>query len=277
MKARDAGGSGSQNQEREKGASSKDEVGALFGKGVGERGAYILRKIEQESASKKAVARHVAEHHVSDFDAVLLDAGSTAELVAEALFTRRKYLSVMTINLGAYAAYTRAIAPHVGRSQLVTDMGRPGAGLLNENELLIPGGRYVATYEALFGDRTLEAIKTFSPNVTIIGVSGLRFEGGVFCHGAEEVQVKRLLWTIPTDTRLIAADWTKIGRRDAHPFGQSLDQLGVGASKAVVVTSKPPRSAAAESRKEFDEQIRSMRRTNIVVEIIDPEEPSADA
>jgi len=57
---------------------------------------------------------------------------------------------------------------------------------------LLPGGRYDANYEALFGDRTIETIKIFIPNITIICVSGLRFKEGGFCHGSEEVRVKHL-------------------------------------------------------------------------------------
>lgn len=135
--------------------------------------------------------------------------------------------------------------------------------------LLLPGGRYDATYEASFGDRTIEAIQKFTPNVTIIGVSGLLFEKGVFCHGAEEVRVKQLLWTIPTDTRLIAVDWSKIGRRDAHAFGHSVEELKLGARKAVVVTNKPPRNAPSDERKEFDQQVRLMQEAMINVDVLD--------
>jgi DeoR/GlpR family transcriptional regulator of sugar metabolism len=227
-----------------------------------QRGLYILTKLEQQTKAKRAIAQQIAKEYVKDFDAVLLDAGSTAEFIAEELFTVHKYLSVMTNNMGAYAAYARTIAPlEEGVSTLRT-------GLMNGNELLLPGGRYDATYEALLGDRTVDAIKTFTPNVIILGVSGLRFGEGVFCHGTDEVRVKHLLWTIPTDTRVIAADWTKIGKRDAHAFGPSVDGLGSRALRAVVVTSKPPRDAPPEQQKAFDDQIRRIQDANIHVDIV---------
>ncbi len=50
----------------------------------------------------------VAKPYIKDFDAVLLDAGSTADMIAEEMFARCQFLSVLTNNMGAYAAYTRA-------------------------------------------------------------------------------------------------------------------------------------------------------------------------
>lgn len=257
--------------------TTNSESSLRLEQGITRRGRYILTKMIQQGASKVAIAKHVAKQYVEDFDAVLLDAGSTAELIAEELFIQRKYLSVMTNNMGAYAAYTRAITMPQNKRAAALHQAAPRAGLLHENELLLPGGRYDATYEASFGDRTIEAIQTFTPNVTIIGVSGLLFEKGVFCHGSEEVRVKHLLWTIPTDTRLIAVDWSKIGRRDAHAFGHSVDELKLGARKAVVVTNKPPRNAPSDERKEFDQQVRLMQEAMIIVDVLDVPERANDS
>ncbi|KPA19579.1 Bacterial regulatory protein, DeoR domain protein [Candidatus Magnetomorum sp. HK-1] len=220
------------------------------------RGDYILEKYRQQPSEKYEIAKHIASEIVNDFDAVLLDAGSTAEVIAEELFIQRKYLTVMTNNMGAYAAYTRAIAPQKGDSPRLL------------NELLVTGGRYDSTYEALFGDATIEAIKTFSPNITILGVSGFIFNEGIFCHGSEEVRVKKLIWSIPTDKRVIAADWTKIGKRDAFAFGPSIEQLLINAREAVVVTSKPPAETDNKLRQLFDEQISQIRDAGIDVKEI---------
>jgi DeoR/GlpR family transcriptional regulator of sugar metabolism len=233
-----------------------------------ERGPYIRAKKDQQNESKEKIAEYIASALVKDFDAVLLDAGSTAEVIAQKLFTSRKFLTVMTNNMGAYVSYTQAVvAREVAReekgvSQLV-------AGLLNENELILTGGRFDVTYEALFGDATIKAIEGFSPNVTIIGVSGLLFNGGVFCHGSEEVRLKKMLWTIQTDIRVIASDWTKVGKRDAFAFGPQVSELKVGAETAVVVTSKPPRDAEAVLRRQFDEEIQLLMEKDIPIHIVD--------
>jgi DeoR/GlpR family transcriptional regulator of sugar metabolism len=210
---------------------------------------------------KRKIAAHIAEHYVKDFDAVLLDAGSTAEMVAEELFARRQFLSLLTNNMGAYAAYTRAreIAAEEDSEDFPPNHG---------NELLITGGRYVDVYESLLGEGALSSIKDFHPNVIVIGTSGLRCEEGVFCHGSEESAVKKLLWTKPTDIRLIATDWTKVGKRDAHSFGP-VEQLSLKAKRAVIVTCQPPKSAydkEPDRVKEFENQLRKMEQHNIKID-----------
>jgi DeoR/GlpR family transcriptional regulator of sugar metabolism len=225
------------------------------------RGLYIRTKMQGQFTAKRMIAEHVATQYIKDFDAVLLDAGSTAEMIAEEMFARRRFLSVLTNNMGAYAAYTRARQIDTGELNFTEAPSNRG------NELLITGGRYVDIYESLLGEGALASIQAFTPNVIIIGTSGLRCEEGIFCHGSEESAMKKLLWEKPTDIRLVATDWTKIGKRDAHTFAP-VEQLVVNAKKAVVVTCEPPREVYdkdPERVQEFENQIRKMEKYNIEV------------
>jgi DeoR/GlpR family transcriptional regulator of sugar metabolism len=227
--------------------------------------------MNDQSPAKYQIALHIAHNYVKDFDAILLDAGSTAETIANEIFALRRFLSVLTNNMGAYAAYTRALA---GTREEATN-GQPQAGgssaPLHGNELLITGGRYVDTYEALLGGGTMESIKPFTPNLTIIGISGLRGDEGVFCHGEEEAAVKSLLWTKPTDIRLIATDWSKIGKRDAHTFGR-LDQFAMNAKQAIIVTCNPPDDISDKEREDFEEQLNKLKGSRVKVVRLDVEE-----
>ena len=249
----------------------KDETNAVQHNGPGERilhrGLYITIKTQEELAAKRSIAEHVVGEYVKDFDAVLLDAGSTVEIIAEELFKRRKFLSVLTNNMGAYAAYIRA-----GK---VIESESGGAAPPNQgNELLISGGRYVDIYESLLGNGALSSIENFTPNVIIIGTSGLRCEEGIFCHGAEESAVKSLLWTKPTDIRLIVTDWTKIGKRDASAFGR-LSDFRLNTKQAVIVTNQPPRdlyNSDSERRKEFNDELEYMEKLGIKVDVITTED-----
>ena len=226
------------------------------------RGQYITEKMKQEPDAKRKIAAK-AVSYVKDFDAVLLDAGSTVELVAEEMFKQRKFLSVLTNNMGVYAAYLEAVkgVENGNKSQTLPNQG---------NELLITGGRYVDVYESLLGDGALSSIKEFTPNVVIMGTSGLRCEGGIFCHGSEETAVKTLLWTKPTDTRLIVTDWTKIGKRDASAFGDITDLMRY-AEKAVIVTNSPPKEfydSNTDLVKTFDNELKKIESYGIIVDKI---------
>jgi len=116
----------------------------------------------------------------------------------------------------------------------------------------------------------LLSIKSFRPNIIIIGTSGLRCEEGMFCHGSEESEVKTLFWTKPTDIRLIATDWTKVGKRDVHSFGPA-EQLSTNAKQAIVVTNEPPEIAYKNELErviEFKNQIRNMEKHNIKIDLV---------
>ena len=225
------------------------------------RGLYITTKTQEELEAKKSIAGRIVRKYVKDFDAVLLDAGSTVEIVAEEMFKKRKFLSVLTNNMGVYASYI-----HAGRIIESESKGKtpPNQG----NELLISGGRYFEMYESLLGSGALSSIEEFTPNVIILGTSGLRCEEGIFCHGSEESAVKTLLWTKPADIRLIVTDWTKIGKRDANAFGRVSD-FRLNAKKAVIVTNLPPRDlydSDSERIKEFKNELELMKRMGIVVD-----------
>ncbi|CAN2043949.1 Bacterial regulatory protein, DeoR domain protein [Candidatus Magnetomoraceae bacterium gMMP-1] len=226
------------------------------------RGQYYKAKMGTLPSEKNKIASYIVSEYIKDFDAVILDSGTTAELIAEEMFARRRFLSVLTNNMGAYASYTRA--------QAITKEGESdkGASSLHGNELLITGGRYVDVYEALLGGDTAKSMAQFTSNITIIAISGLRCDEGVFCHGEEEAVVKKILWEKPTDIRVIAADWSKIGKRDAHIFGP-LKNFKNDAKKAVVVTCNPPDSIKTERREEFEEEISEMKRLNIEIVRLD--------
>ena len=232
-----------------------NEQGKVPGERTLPRGLYITIKIGEGLSAKRKIAQYVVEHYVHDFDAVLLDAGSTAEIIAEEMFEKRKFLSVLTNNMGAYAAYTRA-----GEADKKNPVNQG-------NELLISGGRYVDVYESLLGDEATPSIEAFTPNIIILGTSGLRWDEGIFCHGSEESTVKHLLWTKPTDIRLIATDWTKIGKRDARTFGK-LPDFKMNTKKAVIVTNVPPRELYNEDPKraeEFDVELNRLEKAGIIV------------
>jgi DeoR/GlpR family transcriptional regulator of sugar metabolism len=212
------------------------------------RGTYITSKITSRALDKEKIAKYVANTLIKDFDSVFLDAGSTVEILAEELFRKRKFLSVLTNNIGVFAAYSK----------------RSSDESISVNEFIFTGGRYDPMYEAVFGQNTLLTFHDFSPTIVIVGVSGLRSNEGVFCHGYEEQQVKRLIWQKPTERRIIVADWSKIGLRDSHKFGE-FDEFIRNTNEAIIVTTEPSSDYKNEIISHFNEQINQLDKLGIKI------------
>jgi len=213
---------------------------------------YINRKTRQAYDEKKRIAAHIVDNYINDFDSVMLDAGSTIELIAEEMFKKKKYLSVLTNSMAVYAAYYEAY----------------GKNPLMGNKLHITGGNYVDEYESLLGEGAKKSVNDFCFNVVIIGTSGLsgvRVDGGIFCHGADEKPVKETLLRKPTETRLIVANWEKFGKSDTCSFGVIEQIKGGGVANAVIVTSKPPDNINNTQRGTYEKEVFEMKDLGIQV------------
>lgn len=250
---------------------SSDSTDAIFKeRQILRRGYYIVRKTRHEYANKTKIAAHVVEEYIADFDSVLLDAGSTLEFIATEVFLNKQYISIMTNNMGAYASYSSATPGkrsfQDGSTERPHEKNAPTKSFSN-NELILSGGRYDVTYESLQGGQTIKAFMDFSPNVIIIGVSGIKVEEGLFCHGGEEKQVKALLCDKPTDKRIIATDWTKIGRRDAHKFGDVVKLDAYTTDSVILVTNKPG-DVSSKIAKRFYDEIDGFRKLGITVDLV---------
>ncbi|CAN2042724.1 hypothetical protein GMMP15_900003 [Candidatus Magnetomoraceae bacterium gMMP-15] len=217
----------------------------MFRKGaILHRGHYILKKLgistdtsqsklSPYSDPKLLIAEVIAKRYIRDYDSVLLDAGSTAERIAQKMFEHRKYLSIMTNNMGAWANYSGLTAKTLDdclkevSSDQTSSVNESGGQYWKDHSrtnkanhrLELAGGIYHRHYDSLLGEKTIQAFETFYPNVVIIGVSGLTADEGLFCQSDKELELKKYLWKKRTTTRIIAATSDKIGRRDSYTFG----------------------------------------------------------
>jgi DeoR/GlpR family transcriptional regulator of sugar metabolism len=204
----------------------KDETDTGDGNNFAERQKY------QNVLHKRAVAQAVLKLKlIRNNDAVILDAGSSVSFLAGEIFSGHqdpplRDLSILTHNLPVF-------------------MGEQGKTSVQERqyEMLITGGCYDKTYDALYGKITESSYETFHPTVVVLAISGLvagraTEPGGVFCHAAVETSIKELLFRKRTDRRIIVADCTKVARMDSHRFGE-LSELLTGARRVCVVTTRP--------------------------------------
>jgi len=220
---------------------------------------YIYRKMQQQHEQKQLLADYIVERYVKDLDAVAIDAGSTQQLIVEKMMDTRNFLSILTNNM---TAFMRNSKHRIDKSA---------------NEFILTGGKYVALFDALLGNETATSFNLFHPTVVIIGVSGLVPEKGFFCHGNDEVNIKKLLFQKKDSTILIPADYSKLGRSDSYLFGETKEFRNRDATTCVVVTAPPPppspeagpesqqASAYQEAKRQYDMQKQKLEVEKIIV------------
>ena len=209
------------------------------------RGEYYNNKYNQYTAEKRIIAQYVVEKYIKDNASVILDAGSTIEIVAEEMFKKRKTLTVLTNNMGVYTAYIASLTSEANdekgfgiESSNFNNTSKRALYSPNGNELLLSGGRYVGVYDSLLGSWALESVQKFQPSVIIIGTSGITDEIGICCHGSEESDYKRALATKTTSTLIIVTDFTKFGKYDSFSFAK-ISELCMKAEEVIIVTNEP--------------------------------------
>jgi len=182
---------------------------------------YSYEKSKMQKSEKIVLAEYIVKKYIKDFLAVAIDAGTTQQAIIEEMMSQRSFLSILTNNMTAFKLNSRQNVDKTG------------------NEFILTGGKYVALFDALLGEETLNSFNVFIPNILIIGVSGLDVEKGFLCHGNDEVSVKRYLFNKKVDTLIIPADYNKLGKADSYPFG-SIDEFKNRKETKCVIVACPP-------------------------------------
>lgn len=201
-------------------------------KGAGD--AYINIKQNKTKEEKRQLAQHIVRKYIEDLYSVAVDTGSTLQQIIEEIMKTRNFLSILTNNMTAFRQNS---------TQRVAE---------SANEFILTGGKYVTLFDALLGNETFTSFDLFNPNVVIIGVSGLIAEMGFFCHGNDEVNVKKLLFNKKAARILIPVDYSKLGRSDSYLFGKTKDFKDRASTECIVVMM-PPRTN--DTKKDDSERI----------------------
>ncbi|MGZ0152853.1 DeoR/GlpR family DNA-binding transcription regulator [Kribbella sp. WER1] len=132
---------------------------------------------------KREIARRAATL-VRDGDVVLLDVGTTTQLLAKEL--RRRQVTVMTSSLA------------------VLDVLRDDPTV----ELILLGGWVRRAYDSLVGVLTEDALRQIHADIAFLGTSGVRRDGVVLDTTVVEVPVKRAM-IAAADNAVLLADRNK--------------------------------------------------------------------
>lgn len=223
---------------------------------------YFNSHLEVEKEGKIRVAKYVCEELVKDGDSIALDAGTSAMYVAEVLFRERRHmnLSILTHNMEVFNKFGAGYAKD-SETSLVDTLLR-GTNI----QLILTGGEFSPSYNALFGVQTETSYNEFFPRLVILAISGLicsdkaEYASGLYCHATNERPIKWLLFNKSTDRRVVVADWKKLGRPDSYRFGE-LNKLSDAVAETVtIVTTSPPKGTSQESKDQFHNIVENLEK-----------------
>lgn len=174
--------------------------------------AYLARR-EIAADEKQRIARVVAEL-IPDGASVILNIGTTTELVAHELRSHQDLL-VVTNNLNV--ALILSDAPNV--------------------DLIVSGGMVRKSDGGIVGAAAVDLISQFKVDYAIIGVSAIDEDGALLDFDYQEVRVSRAILD-QARTRILVADNTKFDRRAPVQIGQvsELDVFVTDASPSANIT-----------------------------------------
>jgi DeoR/GlpR family transcriptional regulator of sugar metabolism len=228
---------------------------------------YYRSKLKQNIDHKRAVARELlSQNLIHDGDPMVLDAGTSVSIAAELIFASDlKNLSILTHSIAVFQQFYE---------------GTQGGG----HEVLLTGGGFDQNYNALYGKVAESAYSAFNARVVILAISGLTalkdlaHEPGIYCHAVVETRLKEILFKLPTDRRIIVADYTKIGHVDSHLFGTIGEiKSNVLSGGDCLITTEPPADTPAEEVRLFRETIDQLKEWKVNVYAIPAPQAGASA
>jgi len=215
---------------------------------------YFAYQSSRQVKEKRAIAKYVVKKIIEDGMSIFLDAGSTVHQVGLTLFndTTISGLMIMTNNMLVFNEFTT-------RSKEMSDLG---------NVLALAGGVYNQNHEALFGQTAEQALKSFNPQVVVIGASGFMVKEmipdqldhqGAFHHDlVSEIVTKKAIVAMRTLHRVIVCDYRKIGVWDASCFA-TIQELNDKTEQCTIVTSIVPPELDDSQKKRYEERYRETR------------------
>ncbi len=176
--------------------------------------APFERRMRENAASKRAIARHMAKT-IRDGDSIMMDTGTTTSYLARELLGHRR-LTVVTNS---------------------SDIARTLA-TVNGNKVYMAGGELRSDNGAAFGVSAIEFVSRFSVAHAVISVGAVDLADGIMDYDLEEAEFARMV--LSRGERMVAVtDHSKFGKRGL------VQVCGFTDIGELVTDSAPPADIAA--------------------------------
>lgn len=176
--------------------------------------APFERRMRENAAEKRAIARHVAGM-IGDGDSVMLDTGTTTSMLARELLSKRD-LTIVTNS---------------------SDIARTLA-IVNGNRVVMAGGELNGDNGAAFGRTAIEFIERFNTDFAIISIAAVSASRGLMDYHLDEAEFARAVLR-QGKRRLVVTDHTKFDH------SALVTVCGFDALDELVTDRAPPEEIAA--------------------------------
>jgi len=228
-----------------------------------EDNTYTGKKCLANIRAKAAIAYYIVDQLIHDAGNIFFDAGSTLTLVARAAFIRANEkghsLVVTTNNMDIsedFLSKKKNYSPDPNKCDI---------------SLQLTGGKHDRQHHALFGLLAASTLEIVYPEAIFVGVTGFRFEEGLFYHGAtEEQSIKTALYSKEVCRRILVFDHSKMGKRDVFLCknweGEAIEGLCRNISeKTIIVTSRPEGDSASLEVQQFEKSLKVLNDSRLLV------------
>ncbi|MCK4999687.1 MAG: DeoR/GlpR transcriptional regulator [Anaerohalosphaera sp.] len=226
---------------------------------------YTGKKCGINVCAKAAIAYYIADQLIPDAGNIFFDAGSTLTMAARAAFIcaneKGHSLMVTTNNMDISEDFLSKKKPYSPDSNKC------------DISLQLTGGKHDRQHHALFGLLAASTLENVYPEAIFMGVTGFRFEEGLFYHGANEEQsIKTALYSKEVCRRILVFDHSKMGKRDVF-LCKNLDLKAIeglcknSAQKTIIVTSRPDGDSTSPEVQEFEKSLEVLNESQLLVKL----------
>ncbi len=216
----------------------------------------FIEKIFHRRHQKHNIARKVVNDHINDKDIILLDSGSTTDLITSELLDKQ------ISNVKIYSNNVSAAINLVGTKKI---------------SFYLFGGYFDDRYAAVYSEMELSRLEMLGINIFVLAATAIRYESGIMVHKSDDANYKfkqkalEEFYGKPNAKLIIAVDASKFYQPIEQLKGVTLSDrwaqiLKDRSSDIVIITSQYSPDLDVNKRAAIDAQIELFRNNGIKVE-----------
>lgn len=187
--------------------------------------SYYRKQYLDNRELKETIAKELIKH-IDPGTSLACTDGTTVANCVEVMLQKRQHVAIVTNNIG------------------IAELA------IEDIDIQLTGGTYLASTHSCIGETACRFFDKSPCRTVLLGVSGIGANGELYVYHAPDCQIRDAAIRAATDSIIVVADATKLGRRDRWHFA-TLSSL-LETHDVTVITSSPTQIPAKEQDKAND-------------------------